>query len=230
MTTSQTPYLRLIAVLTLCIWSTRLHGATIYSNLVKPGDLYGPDSLAIGAIPVPGFFFQYAATNFTVFGQDYRLSTLELPLFAVLGPPEVDVFLMEDNGNLPGTVLEQFSVTSFPAPSNGTPALVSIPSVVQPLLIAGRQYWVAAAGGTSTFAEWALTLFAGDPVGGGATRSIQNGFDYGWVHNPGTRLAALRVSGDPVSAVPEPSTILLVGGGLIALGRVRRIVRVKPDR
>ena len=229
MITSRIPRLY-FGVLILCIWPTPLLGATIYSNLFEPGDLYGPDPVGIGAIPVPGFF-QYYATNFSVPGQDYRLGMLELPLSPVQGLPEVDVFLMADSGNLPGTVLEQFHVTVVPTPPGALPGLQAIPSVVRPLLLSGHQYWVAATGGTpSTFAVWSLTLFTGDPIGGGASRVIQNGFDLGWVNNPGTRVAALRVSGDPVSAVPEPSTIMLMGGGLIALRRARRILGVKPSR
>lgn len=209
-----------LSLVTLAVWVMPAHADTIsFSNLVQPGNLYGPDSVGVGAIPVPGLFVS-SATNFTP-AFDSRLTSLVLPLAVVSGPTEIDVLLLGDSGNLPGGVLESFHLTGFPLA--GPLSLVPIGSSLHPVLNAGTQYWVAVTGGTSTtFAMWGLTLFAGDPTQGGASRSIINGVDFGWTRNQGTRVGALVVSGDPI---PEPTTVLVTGTGLALLLWLRKARR-----
>src|ERR1700693_2756684 len=159
-----------LIMVTLAVWVMPAHADTIlFSNLVQPGNLFGPDPVGVGAIPVPGFFVS-SATNFTP-GFDSRLTSLVLPLAVVSGPTEINVLLLADSGNLPGGVLESFHLIGLPLA--GPLSLVPIGSSLHPVLNAGTQYWVAVTGGTSTtFAFWGLTLFAGDPTAGGASRSI----------------------------------------------------------
>ena len=127
--------------------------------------------------------FAYAATNFTP-AIDSRLTGLELPLAVVSGPTDIDVLLLGDSGNLPGSVIESFHLTGFTLA--GPVLLIPIASTLHPLLDAGTQYWVAVTGGTqTTFAVWSLTLFTGDPMAGGAGRSIVNGVDSGWIRKHG---------------------------------------------
>jgi len=201
-----------MAAFLVLVMAPPANSGTIFSNF-GPGDTYGPDGIGIGAIPVPGYFL-YAATPFSPAGADYRLTGLELPLAVVSGPLEADVFLMGDLGGAPSGVIEAFHLTGF-APA-GPLTLVSIPSVLNPVLASGTQYWVAATGGTpTTFAIWALTLFAGDPSAGGASRAIIFGEDAGWTVYSGARTGAVRVSGD---AVPEPACFLLTAAGCGFLG------------
>ena len=204
-------------LLTLAVCVQPAESATIFSNLVQPGNMYGPDSVGVGAIPVPGIFL-YTATNFTP-ALSYRLTSLELPVAVVSGSAAIDVLLLADAGNVPGALVEAFHLTGFQVP--GPTSLTTVPSSQHPVLNAGAQYWVAVTGGTpTTFVMWGLTLFAGDPTQGGASRTIDHGLDLGWTRYSGTRVGALEVDGD---AVPEPAAILSVGAGLLTFAGLRRI-------
>jgi hypothetical protein len=184
---------------------------------MQPGNLYGPVPVGVGAIPLPGIF-QFSAVNFTP-AVDSVVTGLEAPVAVAAGPPEIDVFLLADAGDLPGSVIETYHVTDAP-PAAGPIARLPIASVLNPVLYSGTQYWVAVTGGTSsTFALWALTVFTGDPIPGGATRVIDQGVDFGWVRNFGTRNPALVVYG---MAIPEPGSRLLLVSGAALLWYARR--------
>src|SRR5512141_2460827 len=101
----------ILALLTL-LWMGSAEAATIFTNFVQPGYQYGPDPVGFGAVPVPGLFL-YSATNFTPVSTALLLG-LELPLAVVSGPAEIDVLLLADAGNIPGSVIESFHMTGFP--------------------------------------------------------------------------------------------------------------------
>ena len=213
---SVTNLLRAGAFLALLTLGRPSYSATIFNNFVEPGDQYGPDSVGVGAIPVPGVF-AFTATNFTP-AFNSRLTGLELPLAVVSGAGEISVQLLADSGDLPGSLIEAFHLTGFSAP--GPLSLIPIASTLHPILDSKTQYWVAVTGGTpTTFAVWALTLFAGDSSAGGASRSIVNNLDGGWTRNHGTRVGAMRINGDPI---PEPGSVALVGSGLLSLLFLRK--------
>src|ERR1017187_2735668 len=204
------------------LWATPCHSEIIFSNLAQPGDLYGPDSVGVGAIPVPGLFV-YNATNFTPAFHS-QLTSIVLPLTVVSGFPEIDVLLFSDSGNLPGALIESYQVTGFPPV--GSALLTTMVSTLHPLLSSRQHCGVAVTGGSPTpFAFWSLTLFAGDPVAGGAEMIINNRSDLGWTRNPGTRVGAMIINGDPV---PEPASVILLATSLAILGvssKARRGVR-----
>jgi hypothetical protein len=211
----------LMAIVALAGATSSFAAQIVFSNLIQPGDQYGPDGVGLGAIPVPGTFIQYA-TKFTP-SVTSKLSNFQLPLGLISGPNNIDVFLMADAAGSPAGVIEMFHhLLNLPPAFGGLIPLSTVTSATNPVLSAGTQYWVVAPGGTSTtFAQWALTLFAGDPTDGGATKVIQNGIDSGWVVGPGTRTGALRVSGD---AVPEPGSVslIIIGFATIAVVALRR--------
>ena len=125
---------------------------TIYSNL-GPGDSFQSSAPGIGIGQTPAPVFTYAGVGFTPQGRNFVLTTIEIPLVLISGPSELDVFLMGDLAGLPNTVIESIHLRN--ALPSGRPALVTIASAQRPLLLAGRQYWVVAAGGSpSTFAMW----------------------------------------------------------------------------
>ena len=186
----------------------------LFSNLVQPGSQYGPDGVGIGhTLSFPN------AGDYLLYGVHFRPSTtaqltmFEAPLGIVDGPNQIQAFLMTDSGGAPGSVIESYGRSNLPGPPSPFP-LVTVPSSLDPVLIAGQQYWFVATGGPNTFGLWDLTLFQGDGADGGASRSVLGGIDQPWIVGSGTRTGALEVFG---SSVPEPSYTVLIGSVLLFL-------------
>jgi hypothetical protein len=197
-----------------------LAGTVVFSNLVEPGGLYGPDGVGIGhtpAFPPTSPQFVTYATPFTV-QFDSRLSMIEVPIGLISGPNQAGAALLSDAGGAPGALIEAFLLTNLPTLSgpSGFP-LVQVPSTLNPILGRGQKYWFSATGGGITFAMWSLTLFQGDASDGGATRIEPP--PGAWSVGTGTRTGALRVTGDPV---PEPASFLLAAVGFVALATLTR--------
>ena len=190
----------------------------LFSNLVQPGNQYGPDGVGIGhtpAFPNAGDYLIYAVP-FTS-GATAVLTALEVPLGVIAGSNQLQAFLMNDSAGAPGATIESFALSNLPLPPGPFP-LLTIASQLTPSLSAGQQYWFAVTGGVGTFGSWMLTVFQGDPMDGGASRIVVNGVEQAWIVGTGSRTGALQVSG---TLVPEPSYTALLGGIIILLGIVR---------
>ncbi len=200
-----------------------LDAATIlFSNLVQPGNQYGPDGVGIGhtpAFPVAGGYLSYGV-EFTP-SVTAQLTTIEAPFGINSGTDQVQAFLMTNSGGTPAAVIESFVLSGLPTAS-GPVGLATMNSVLDPILVAGQEYWFVATGGPSTFATWSLTLFQGDPAQGGASQTVIGGVAQPWDVGSGTRTGALEVFGNPV---PEPSS-----GGLVACVLLFLVVRRRTGR
>ena len=189
----------------------------IFTNLVEPGDQYGPDGVGIGHTPGfrnPGDYLTYGVRF--VPSLTARLTTIQAPFVVFSGPNQVQAYLMSDAGGVPGNIIEAFSLTNLPAQAG---QLVTIHSLLDPLVLAGQPYWFAATGGGATFADWTLNLFQGDPNDGGAAQFTFGGVTGPWTVGSGTRTGALQVSGN---AVPEPSSIaMLACAALVFVLKIR---------
>uniref|UniRef100_Q02CN9 PEP-CTERM protein-sorting domain-containing protein n=1 Tax=Solibacter usitatus (strain Ellin6076) TaxID=234267 RepID=Q02CN9_SOLUE len=175
----------------------------IFSNLIEPGDQYGPDGVGIGHTPAfstPGDYLSYGVRF--VPSLTAQLTMIQAPFAVVSGPNQVQAFLMGDAGGVPGNVIESFALMNLPPPGQ----LLTINSLLDPLVLAGQPYWFVATGGGVTFALWTLNLFQGDPNDGGATQFNLGGVPQPWSTGSGTRTGALQVSGD---VAPEPATVAI---------------------
>jgi len=171
----------------------------LFSNLIQPGNQYGPEGVGIGhtpAFPNTGDYLIYAVPF--VPSASAVLRSFEAPLGVVSGTNELQAFFMSDSTGEPGSVIESFSLSNLPAPPG---PLSTIDSALDPLIVAGHRYWFGVTGGPQTFGIWTLNLFQGNPDDGGASRAVVKGIAQPWIVGSGSRTGALQVLGD---AVPEP--------------------------
>jgi hypothetical protein len=190
-------FARAICTALVLLSAVPARASVIFSNL-GPGNSLASPGIGIGFITFTSTF-NYAGIAFTPTGQNYTLDSLELPLRLISGPSVADVFLTTDSGGLPGSILESFHVTGVL--TDAATVLVTIDSTNHPLLNAGTQYWIVAAGGPSTFASWSQNELGetGPNVSGPTLGSLVAD------SNANVR-EALLVSG---TAVPEPGSVFL---------------------
>ena len=135
--------------------------ATVVHNTFGPNDSHSEVGGAVMTGSAVGY--QAVANGFTVSGGAYQLSKLEVAVALQAGANSLVVKFMSDTAGLPGTVLEEFTLTDAMAGSYGS--ILSIDSVQHPLLADGSSYWVVLeAGGANTMAAWwANTVGAQEP-------------------------------------------------------------------
>lgn len=149
-----------------------------------------------------------------------KLTTIDIALSFFSGANTGNVFLADDNGGKPGTILESWTVNNLPAfgpPNDHSPTLLS--STLNLQLTAGTHYWLYATASNANILVWNVNSIREL----GVTDLSTNGGST-WTSFSNNTQGAFRVS---VSSVPEASSLfgmgsLLAVGGLAALRRRAR--------
>jgi hypothetical protein len=149
------------------------------------------------------------------------LTRLAIALSAFQGTngAPVTVSLVANSGGLPGAVFETWII---PVGALGTFGSAGVPvflnSILHPTLGLGTRYWVTASTGSAESIAWNLTVL-GDP---NPTATSVNG-GAAW-NTLGLTPGAMQLEG---VLAPEPTSFVLYGTGLVAVGGFVRRRRSK---
>jgi hypothetical protein len=195
---------------------------TFYSNLGPPGDVYDCCSgWTVSGTGTVGTSFT-AANLFTSLISG-SISEIDVGVGYVTGTNSFYVALFTNNGNLPGTQLGRWDNLSSSQSFGGCCGLVTITGISGVTLTAGEDFWLVMGPEHLTDTTWeawnwnnqgdtVLDLYSTD---GGGT----------WNSNGLQPAGAGAIIG--TSTVPEPSSLLLFGSGLIgAVGVLRRKINL----
>jgi PEP-CTERM motif len=152
--------------------------------------------------------FQNVASSFTPTGT-FTLTQIDVAASGLSGTNQIGVELLSDASGAPGSVLESWTLTNVPSyGSSFTPEALAAVSPIT--LSAGTTYWVELVSLSSNPTVWNYS-----PSIMGSTDVLGNATGPNWVADSNQFVPAYDVLG--TAAVPEPSTLLLFGVGLLSL-------------
>ncbi len=148
--------------------------STVFSDL---NGTAAPGGYVVGQYS-PGVTFVIGAA-FTPVGQSYALNRVQALLSFNSGENYMVVGLYEDSGGVPGRLLESWNLDNT---LSASPSIMTMNSVLQPTLRAGRRYWITAgmADATSVGVWWINNIGGAccgspDQVQGFTTASLNGG-------------------------------------------------------
>ena len=212
---------RFMAVALLAFGTLAARADVVFSDFA-PSDGYNQSNAyaAAGSTSPIGTYITAAAFTSS---STVDLSQIDLALWNYAGTNSVEISLLSDNSDTPGSVIESWDVSNLPnlvtvqGYPSGNLTTVTPTSTVE--LDSGTQYWVEIqAIDPSTEDLWYENDLPGSnpefPTATAGTVATNGGSGFSVST---TILPAFDVLGTPVSSVPEPNSVPLLAIGVAAL-------------
>jgi hypothetical protein len=205
-----------------------LQADVIYTNF-GTGDTYAAGAGLI--VTNDGLAWSSVAVAFTP-AANYTLTSIEFAASDLIpdGPNSVTISIYDDNAGQPSLrPLESF--TSGPLGQFGTLVpVMTVTSLLQPLLLADTQYWVGMNASAGDLVVWNqnITLAEGFSRTDGSGDLSTSGTDQGVVEidgvlAPGTFEPDLSLGEESISVIPEPGSCWMLAGGIAMIAGLFRL-------